>query len=83
MAGSIPESELDISPTGHTHALSVIQLDDAAESSSSTAAAGRRRNDVGKMREGGVSPRWTFLGSPEAVSSHHLLVVVIVIVGRQ
>jgi hypothetical protein len=73
---------LDISPTGHTHALSVVQLNDAAESSSSTAVAGRRTNNVGKMREGGVLPRWTFLGSPEAVGFHHLPIVVIVVVGR-
>ncbi len=79
---SIPESESDISPTVHTNVLSVVQLNDAAELLSSTAAAGRTTNGIGKMREGGVSPRWTVLGSPEAVGFHHLPVVVIVVVGR-
>jgi hypothetical protein len=68
---------------GHTHALSVVRLNDAAKLSSSTAAAGRRTNIAGKMREGGMLPRWTFLGSPEAVGSHHLPVVIIVVVGRR
>jgi hypothetical protein len=68
---------------GHTHALSVVWLVNAAKLSLSTAGAGNRTNDVGKMREGGVLPCWAVLGSPEAVGSHHLPVVVIVVIGRR
>ncbi len=60
----------------------VVRLDGATKLSLSTAVAERRTNNIGKMREGGVSPRWTFLGSPEAVGFHHLPIVVIVVVGR-